>query len=325
MRTSLLTGIIVVVVVIAVIAAISTIWPFALVAIRITTSETATVQTVAATAPTTAGPVSTTHATNHISPGGAETVGCTTVKWPDQSPVQVDRYIMQINMWNLKNASGRAEMSYCNGAFAYSQDFTGIVEKNPNSWVAGYPEVWIGYKPWAGLSTPGTSFPLVVSDVLKSNITIEVEYEVTVPDQTLPFDFAFDIWVTKTPYQRSVGSGEQEIMIWLYHQQLNPAGSQIGVVTIPIFINGSLVNATFKVFKQQSMPWEYVAFVLDPPLRSASMAFKLADFVRAASSITALQNYNNMWVDDVEIGSEFGSPSTTEASFKWTLKFDVKS
>ena len=261
--------------------------------------------------------------TSYISSGGAEAMNCTTVKWPDQSPVQVDRYIMQINMWNLKSASGSAEMSYCGGAFSYSQDLVDITEINPGSWVAGYPEVWIGYKPWAGLGTPEPPLPLTVSDVLKSNITISVEYKVDIPDPSLPFDFAFDIWVTKTPNQRSVGPGEQEIMIWLYHQQLNPAGTQIGEVVIPISINGRQIDATFKVYKQPSMPWEYIAFVLDPPLRSASISFRLADFIKAASNATSLQNYYNMWVDDVEIGSEFGSPSTTKASFRWTLRMEV--
>ncbi len=261
--------------------------------------------------------------TNYISSGGAEAMNCATVKWPDQSPVQVGRYIMQINMWNLKSASGSAEMSYCDGAFTYSQDLVDITEINSRSWVAGYPEVWIGYKPWAGLGTPGSPLPLTVSDVLKSDITIRVEYGVDVPDPSLPFDFAFDIWVTKTPNQRSVGPGEQEIMIWLYYQKLNPAGSQIGEVVIPISVNGKLVDAAFKVYKRPSMPWEYIAFVLDPPLRSASISFKLADFIKAASNATSLQNYNDMWVDDVEIGSEFGSPSTTAAAFKWTLKIEV--
>ncbi|MEL9990299.1 MAG: hypothetical protein QXP98_01900 [Thermoproteus sp.] len=249
-------------------------------------------------------------------------MGCVELKWPDQSPAQAGKFIAQINMWNLRNASGSAVLRYCNGTFSYVQDLTDIVEINAKSWVAGYPEVWFGYKPWAKLSSPGSPLPMKVADLLSSNLTIYVNYDVEVRDPSLPLDFAFDIWVTKSLGETSVGPGEQEIMIWLYHQQLRPAGQQIGEVVLPVVLNGKPIEATFQVYRQPSMPWEYLAFVLTPSQRSGAISFKLADFIKAAAKFTTLNNYSDMWVDDVELGSEFGSPNTKNAAFSWTLYID---
>ncbi|MGC9169767.1 MAG: GH12 family glycosyl hydrolase domain-containing protein [Thermoproteus sp.] len=249
--------------------------------------------------------------------------GCVVLTWtgPSQYPTaSVGGYIMQINMWNIKSASGTATMRYCDGVFYYEQALKDIAEADPNAWVAGYPEIWLGYKPWAGAASPNSPFPIKISAAESSNFTISVEYSVEVPDPTLPFDFAFDLWVTKSTGERSVGQGEQEIMIWLYYQQLIPAGEKVGEVRIPLVVNGSPVEAVFHVYRKEGMPWEYIAFVLSKPMRSGSVSFRLADFIRAAAAYTALSNYPDMWLNDVELGSEFGSPFTTEAAFRWTLK-----
>ena len=254
----------------------------------------------------------------------AEAVNCTTVEWSDQSPVQVGNYIMQINMWNMaENASGWASLSYCGGAFNYSQDLVNIAIKDPSHYVIGYPEVWVGRKPWFSFSTPGSPLPMKASELMGSAVFVYMKYSLDVSDPGLPLDFSIDVWETRGRDQQGVYQGDAEFMVWFYYQNLRPAGDVVGEVSIPLYLNGQWVDATFLVYKYPSMPWEYIAFVMDPPMRSAEVLFNLADFVEAAARYSSLPYYGDLWVDDVEVGSEFGSPSTTQASFGWTLKFDV--
>jgi hypothetical protein len=290
------------------------------------TSTIETTQTKTETAYVTETYTTYTVTTTILSQTSTPLMQCLEVSWPNQTPIYVDngRYIMQINMWNLKSADGIAAMRYCNGTFYYDQNLTNIVEQNPNSWVAGYPEVWFGYKPWASMGTRGAPLPATVAGVMGSNLRISISYNISV-EPSLPMDFAFDIWVTKSPNETSVGPGEQEIMIWFYYQNMFPAGSQVGQVTIPVILNGKPTNMTFLVSRQPSMPWEYIAFFASTPLKSASIEFRLADFIKAAAQYTSIANYSEMWVDDVELGSEFGSPFTTSAALSWSLQLSFSS
>lgn len=258
---------------------------------------------------------------------------CVELTYPDQTPTYVDnfRYVMQINMWNLKSANGTATLRYCNGTFYYRQELRDIVEKSPSAWVAGWPEIWIGYKPWNQPSTVGSPFPIQISNLLNSTMEVSVNYSVDIAPGN-PLDLAFDIWVLKSPQEvastSGPGPGDQEIMIWLYHQDTIPAGSQIGEVQIPIALNGTSVNATFSVWRYEPAPggfiqWEYIAFVLADNPKSASIRFNLADFVRAAAKFTQISNYKDLWMVDLEIGSEFGNPYVTNETYSWILQLSI--
>lgn len=249
---------------------------------------------------------------------------CTTAAWPSQpGPVGVDKYVVHINMWNMKSASGRASLSYCVGTFSYSQKLADIIIEDPGRYVIGYPEVWVGRKPWFSFNTPGSPLPMKASELMGSAVLVYVKYSLDVPDPGLPLDFSIDVWETRERDQQGVYRGDAEFMVWFYYQNLRPAGDVVGEARIPLYLNGRWVDARFLVYKYPSMPWEYIAFVMDPPMRSAEVLFNLADFVKAAARYSSLPYYGDLWVDDVEVGSEFGSPSTTQASFGWTLKFDV--
>lgn len=258
---------------------------------------------------------------------------CVELAYPDQTPTYVDnfRYVMQINMWNLKSANGVAILRYCNNTFYYEQNLTNIVEKNPSAWVAGWPEIWIGYKPWNQPSTVGSPFPIQISNLLNSTVEVSVNYSVDIAPGN-PLDLAFDIWVLKSPQEvaspSGPGPGDQEIMIWLYYQDTRPAGSQIGEVQIPIVLNGTPINATFYVWRYEPTPggfiqWEYIAFTLANNPKSASIRFNLADFVRAAAKFTQIRNYKDLWMVDLEIGSEFGNPYRTNETYNWVLQLGI--
>ena len=84
----------------------------------------------------------------------------------------MDKYVVHINMWSMKSASGRASLSYCNGAFSYSQKLADIIVEDSSRYVVGYPEVWVGRKPWFLFNTPGSPLPMKAYKLMSSVVLV---------------------------------------------------------------------------------------------------------------------------------------------------------
>lgn len=231
-------------------------------------------------------------------------------------------YVIEVNPWNIASASGEAVETYyyCNHTLVYHMALDNVVLVNPGAWVHGYPEIWYGNKPWNSLyATDGpVRLPARLSEAQGFYVTVAYRLE---PAEGLPVNLAIESWLTRDEWRSSgVMPGEQELMIWLYWSGLQPAGSKIGEITVPILVNGTPVNATFEVWKGTvGTGWEYIAFRITTPLKAANVTLPYMPFIREAARVTSIENYTSLYLEDVELGTEYGSPSTTSDHMDWVI------
>ena len=220
--------------------------------------------------------------------------------------------VIMPNPWNTKSGGGTISVSACKDYVEASVVNYNVTAVNPPLTVLGYPEVIYGYKPWGQVQTgesPLLELPERVGEL--PGILVYINYTVGFPNGR--GDFAFDIWVTRAYRPKSVGYGDLEIMVWLY---TTPDNSPMGyrapnfTVALPTVINGTVVNATWGVYVARSIPWTYMAFALEPPVRSGYVVFPLSSILAAAAQEwSRLFNYSlyGMYLNDVEIGLEYSS------------------
>nr|7S8K_A Chain A, Cellulase [Thermococcus sp. 2319x1]7S8K_B Chain B, Cellulase [Thermococcus sp. 2319x1] len=243
-------------------------------------------------------------------------------QWPE-APIDGDgdgnpEFYIEINPWNIQSAEGYAEMTYnlSTGVLHYVQALDDITLKNGGSWVHGYPEIFYGNKPWNNNYATDGEVPLPGKVSNLSNFYLSVSYKL-LPKNGLPINFAIESWLTREPWRNSgINSDEQELMIWLYYDGLQPAGSKVKEIIVPIVVNGTPVNATFEVWKA-NIGWEYIAFRIKTPIKEGTVTIPYGAFISAAANVTSLANYTELYLEDVEVGTEYGTPSTTSAHLEW--------
>jgi Glycosyl hydrolase family 12 len=87
----------------------------------------------------------------------------------------------------------------------------------------GYPSIYKGCH-W-GTCTPGSGFPVQVSDIHAGTVT--TSWSTAQPGGSNDYDVAYDIWFNQTPTTKGQPDGT-ELMIWLNHNgPVQPFGSQV--------------------------------------------------------------------------------------------------
>ncbi|GAB6946766.1 endoglucanase [Vulcanisaeta sp. JCM 16161] len=249
-----------------------------------------------------------------------------------------NKYEIYINMWNLANFNkGYAKMTYNpnKGILCFYALINNVTLKNPESQVWGYPEIFlIGRSPW--LKTPTNeviNLPQRINDLLSSypNLSIYVNYTL-IHSPSTPIDWAYDIWFLRNPNITGVGPGDAEMMIWLYYSGYNTQWAYTGInVNIPIYVNGTLTNETFMVLINcnHGTGWTYIAFVpVNDGYRSGNIGIWLAPFLnymvtllpqKCPSIWQSPDNVSDLWLMDVELGSEFGNMYVSSSEIYWKI------
>ena len=165
------------------------------------------------------------------------------VRYPDRirTGIDLDRdgnyeYIIDINPWDIRSASGSAVMRFyiMSKAVVYEQDLKDI--KLGGDYVHGYPEIYYGNKPRGGIKALDGPIPLPgrVRDLNDFYITLNYTIE---HDPSLPINLAVESWFTSEKFRTTgVYEGEIEMMIWFYWSSLSPAGSKIDEIVVPITV-----------------------------------------------------------------------------------------
>ncbi|MFZ8823995.1 MAG: GH12 family glycosyl hydrolase domain-containing protein [Desulfurococcales archaeon] len=231
----------------------------------------------------------------------------------------------ELNSWNLKSYSGVLQMTIDPQAGIFRTEVN-VTNVNPQRQINGYPEIYIGRKPWDSSYANGfgVEFPLKISNM--SSFIVSFYICVESLDPSTMFNIAADAWIVRervafnpsTPPAR----GDLEIMVWLYRQNIYPAGRKVGIETITIVINGSKINATFEVWRDRSVSWggwQYIAFIPKGwEVRCGTIAYDPRLFVKAASKYATF-DISNHYLLSWEMGTEWGT-KTGAASFTWTIR-----
>jgi Glycosyl hydrolase family 12/RTX calcium-binding nonapeptide repeat (4 copies) len=176
----------------------------------------------------------------------------------------------------------------------------------PDGNVLGYPEVFIGYKPW----NEGSTFMVdQVSDLRELTLTTDID----IGGDTTGFNVAYDLWFTDTP-AGGPDSITAELMVWLHKGGFTPAGTPIGRYV------GPDVSATI---------WYEAAIASGPDKRPSYIALvvdggQLDGTVDMAAMLRYLDRRGLIAGDDyltgVELGPELmrGAGSMTINSLNYT-------
>ncbi|ADX84872.1 GH12 family glycosyl hydrolase domain-containing protein [Saccharolobus islandicus] len=235
----------------------------------------------------------------------------------------VPLFYLEVNMWNAKTWNGNYTMVFNPLTRTLSVSFN-LTQVNPLQWTNGYPEIYVGRKPW-DTSYAGNIFPMRIGNMTPFMVSFYIN--LTKLDPSINFDIASDAWIVRPQIAFSPGTapgnGDIEIMVWLFSQNLQPAGQQVGELVIPIYINHTLVNATFQVWEMKSVPWggwEYIAFRPDGwKVTNGYVAYEPNLFIKALNNFTSY-NITNYYLTDWEFGTEWGTmTSNGTAYFSWTI------
>lgn len=134
----------------------------------------------------------------------------------------------------------------------------------------------------------------------------------------LSINLAVESWFTRDKFRFTrVFAGEVEVMIWLYWHDLNPAGFKVDELIVPVEVDGEIVNCTFEVW-YANMTWRYIAFRILSPIKIGAVKFNYVPFIRWVYDFIG-EEFGNLYLEDVEVGVEYGKSSIKIAIINWVL------
>jgi hypothetical protein len=233
----------------------------------------------------------------------------------------------EVNSWNVKSYKGvqRVVIDLLSRGIEVYID---VEDMNPSTWTNGYPEIMIGRKPWGNsyANGYGVPFPMRVRDAKPFIVSFYICLERYSPDMNL--NIAADAWIVREPIAESPGtppgSGDLEVMVWLFSNNLNPAGNKVGETRIPIVLNGTVVDAEWEVWRMDSVTWggwQYIAFKPKNWKHVCGyVAYNPIDFVKEAARYATF-DISDHYLLDWEIGTEWGTISSGgRALLLWRLR-----
>jgi hypothetical protein len=251
--------------------------------------------------------------------------------WParevDATGDGVPDFVIDICPWNLKSGKGKYEMTYdpVTRTVATVVDFQDLEPHDWNTWVIGYPEVYIGRKPWGSryVNGFGVNFPMRVGELEPFLISFYFSFEEL---NLAGYNFAADAWLLKERDSvRGPGAGELEIMVWLVG--VNAPGETVGAERVPIVINGSFAKALFevKLVPQEDRADILIFLLREPEYRRGYVAYDPTMFVRLAVKYARF-DVNGHYLIGWELGTEWVAHRRAPASgpawgkAAWVLK-----
>jgi len=258
----------------------------------------------------------------------------TVLRYPFESSARVDfnddgrsDMVVEINPWNMRSAKGEQRI-VIDIPKKSIEVYVNLTDVNPPEWANGYPEIIIGGKPWHSSYTNGLGIPFPMK--VREATPFTISFYICIKDlhPSMNFNIAADAWIVRESIAKSLGrapgNGDLEIMVWLFNQNLNPAGGKVGEATIPIVLNGTIVEAQWEVWRMDSVSWggwQYIAFKPKGWRHACGyVAYNPIDFVKASANFATF-DISDYYILGWEIGTEWGArTSNGVARFLWILK-----
>ena len=234
--------------------------------------------------------------------------------------------VLEVNPWKVKTSRGRQLVLFDASSNTMIVDID-VEDVEPADWVNGYPEIYVGRKPWYPYyaTMAGLKFPLKLSELHPFTVSFYICLEYA--DPAVNLNIAADAWITRREVAESpsaAGPGDVEIMVWLYNQNLTPAGGIVGTEVLPIVVNGKKMEVEWEVWRMDSVPWggwQYIAFKPRSwTMKCGHVAYDPTLFIKAMRKYATV-DLSQLYLMDWEIGTEWGTrTSNGKARLKWILK-----
>jgi len=207
-------------------------------------------------------------------------------------------YILQNNIWG-------ADTAQCISADTNSTSFTVTQSNHSQGSVASYPSIFKGCH-WGDCSA-NSGMPVPVNSVS----TAPFSWSVSGTNASGTWNAAAEAWFSPIADSTDGYDGGAELMIWLDYQGMQPAGSQVGTVSIG--------GATWEVWYAQ-LDWNYIAYRRTSA--TTSINADLMDFIDDSVSRGWIES--SWYLHDMEAGFELmtaGAGLTTD-SFSFSVDGD---
>jgi hypothetical protein len=215
----------------------------------------------------------------------------------DYALVDSNGYQLNNNVWGKESVTDYSQCVFTTGAGAATQ-FGWLWRwpvSTPSYQVRSYPEVMAGKSPWNTINN-GHGLPAPITSQV--SFTFNLDLAVDAPSA---YNFAPEVWLTTDP-QPNAGNVTDEIMFWLKHENMTPAGTVVGA-----FSNGGVDYDVY--IKENHDPgadagtpngWRYTAFLAHQTVTSGTLQLKpFVDVLVARGLITGVRYYTG-----VEVGTE---------------------
>ncbi len=248
------------------------------------------------------------------------------LKYPDEAwpTYKSQNFILEINPWNINYpAEGFAKMYFdWKSIVTYVQDLKNIEIINPGWYVLWYPEIYVGNKPWNWKFVKWKSnLPSKIENL--ESLIVKSRWLYNHPNN-LSCNFAMEGWFTKNQFQNSwVWNKEVEMMIMRYKNIQWPAWQKVWETVVPIVFNWKNIDVKFDIYLAH-IGWDFITFVPQnyQDFKNVDLEFDVLKFVNIAKKY--LPQIQDLYLEDWELGTEYWTPNTNEASFEWQVqKFEV--
>ncbi|MGC9227651.1 hypothetical protein [Caldivirga sp.] len=236
------------------------------------------------------------------------------------------------NLWDMgSGTAGKTILMYnaAEGTAYFIQNYTFIKPTYSYDVTLGYPAIFYGHSQWGGLYPKMSPLLMLPAQVISlPGIWAYVNYSVVnFTPSSLQFDLSLQVWLGATPNETSGPQpGDLEIIIYYYTHNMAPGGSQVGTITVPTFVNGSIVNENWQVWVYYggSSMWTIVWFV--PSINQPSgyvglnITGMLYDLFNILTTNWPLQwNFTgllNFYVYNIQLGNDFGTSTQLSNVFE---------
>ncbi|ABW01309.1 ABC transporter substrate-binding protein [Caldivirga maquilingensis] len=158
------------------------------------------------------------------------------------------------NLWDMgSGTSGSTILMYnaAEGVAYYIRNYTFIKPTYSYDVTLGYPAIFYGHSQWGGLYPKMSPLLMLPAQVISlPGIWAYVNYStVKFTPGNLQFDLSLQVWLGATPNETSGAQpGDLEVIIYYYTHNMAPGGSNMGTITVPTFVNGSIVDESWQVW-----------------------------------------------------------------------------
>ncbi len=230
------------------------------------------------------------------------------------------------DLWNLVSANGNTTMKYIGGKLLTNSSFNDV--KSNVDTILGYPEVAYGYnledQMFGDRQNTSLIFPVKFSAFERLNFTstANFSFEKLYPSN-IPIDFSYDLWLEQNPSSGNMPTSQDlEVMIWMYCQDNQPIGQQIGSFHMDASFNGNTINATWEIWYGKANAWPTVSFILEDPAvtMNSNISLNISKFI-IEGGIVSGENLSNHTLMGIEMGNEFGNENLSTNISEWVLSY----
>ncbi|ADM27471.1 glycoside hydrolase family 12 [Ignisphaera aggregans DSM 17230] len=225
------------------------------------------------------------------------------------APVRIGNAIMDPNVWGFEDlyrtnpsqvGIGSTTMTIRNGIVEVVSQWR--INTAPRYGTPAYHEVIYGAKPWGSsiVNAPNFQLPMRVSDSPRILVGVHPQLISGRPG----INFAFEAWIFRdADNSRAPTTGDYEIMVQLYMYNGVPAGSKVAKYTVPIIVDGRVVNQVFELYLSTSAGHTFYTFKSTTNYANNHVVFDYTRFIEIINEREG-GKLSNMYIMSLEFGTE---------------------